>query len=204
MAHNLRRQIFNDILRQDLEYFDRPENNIGALASRIDAHPQAVFELMCINIGLLLIAALNVAACSILGMVYAWRLGVVIVFGGLPAVVGCGYLKMKFDGRLDRIIAKRLATSSAIASESTTAIRTVSSLAIERTIIDRYTFELDHAIKGSVRPLLGMMVWFALTQSSEYCFMALGFWYVLSVRGLSSNSADCLAGMARALSRLAR
>ncbi|KAH8724990.1 lipid A export ATP-binding/permease protein msbA [Phaeosphaeriaceae sp. PMI808] len=177
LAHNLRKQIFSDVLRQDLEFFDRPENNIGALASRIDAYPQAVFELMGFNIGFILIAGLNVAACSILGIVYAWKLGLVIVFAGFPFVVGCGWLKMRLDGRLDRIIAKRLATSSAIASESTTAIRTVSSLGIERSILDRYNSELDQAITGSVKPLLHMMVWFALTQSSEYWLMALGFWY---------------------------
>jgi ATP-binding cassette subfamily B (MDR/TAP) protein 1 len=173
----LRKQIFNDILRQDLEYFDRPENNTGALASRIDAYPQAVFELMGFNVGFILIAGLSIASCSILGIVYAWKLGMVIVFAGIPALVGCGYLKMRFDGRLDRIIAKRLSTSSAIASESTTAIRTVSSLGIEGSILDRYTYELDHAINNSLKPLLNVMVWFALTQASEYWFQALGFWY---------------------------
>lgn len=172
----MRRQIFDDILGQDLEYFDRPENNIGALASRIDAYPQAVFELMGFNIGFILIAVTNVATCSILGIVYAWKLGLVIVFAGTPALVGFGWCKMRFDSKLDRIIAKRLTTSSAIASESTTAIRTVSSLGIEQAILDRYTFELDQAITASVKPLLNMMVWFALTQSSEYWFMALGFW----------------------------
>jgi ATP-binding cassette subfamily B (MDR/TAP) protein 1 len=132
---------------------------------------------MGFNIGFILIAALNVAACSILGIVYAWKLGLVIVLAGLPALVGCGWLKMRFDGRLDRIVAKRLTTSSAIASESTTAIRTVSSLGIEGSFLDRYAFELDNAITGSLKPLLNVMVWFGLTQASEYWFMALGFWY---------------------------
>lgn len=132
---------------------------------------------MGFNIGLILIAALNVGACSILGIVYAWKLGLVIVFGGLPAVIGFGWAKMKFDSKLDRTIAKRLATSSAIASESTTAIRTVSSLGIEGSILERYKYELDHAVTSSLKPLLNMMIWFALTQSSEYLFMALGFWY---------------------------
>ncbi|KAF2727117.1 P-loop containing nucleoside triphosphate hydrolase protein [Polyplosphaeria fusca] len=177
LAHNLRREIFHHTLRQDLEYFDRPENNIGALASRIDAYPQAVFELMGFNIGFILIAVLNLAACSVLSVVYAWKLGLVTLFVGFPVVVGCGYLKMLFDGRLDRAITKKLAISSAIASESTTAIRTVASLAIEGSILDRYTSELNQAINSSVRPLLSMMLWFALTQSSEYWFMALGFWY---------------------------
>jgi ATP-binding cassette subfamily B (MDR/TAP) protein 1 len=178
LSHNLRKQFFDEILRQDIEYFDRPENNIGALTSRIDAYPQAVFELMGFNIGFILIAVLSVATCSVLGIVYAWKLGLVIVLAGIPAVVGCGWIKMLLDGRLDRIVAKRLATSSAIASESTTAIRTVSSLGIENSILDRYTNELDQAVKGSRKPLLFVMVWFALTQASEYWFMALGFWYV--------------------------
>lgn len=180
MAHNLRKQIFNDILRQDIEYFDRSENNIGALTSRIDAYPQAVFELMGFNIGFILIAALSIMICSILGIVYAWKLGLVIVLAGMPAVIGFGWFKMILDGRLDRLVAKRLSTSSAIASESTTAIRTVSSLGIERAILDRYTSELDQAVKGSRQPLLFVMFWFALTQASEYWFMALGFWYVFT------------------------
>ena len=176
LAHNLRREILRDTLRQDLRFFDRPENNIGALASRIDAHPQAVFELMGLNMGLVIIAGVNIAACSVLGLVYSWKLGVVIVLAGIPAVVGCGYIRMVFDGRLDASIAKRLSTSASIASESVTAIRTVSSLAIEESILRRYTAELDEAIRGSVGQLLWVMVWFALTQSSEYFFMALGFW----------------------------
>lgn len=144
----------------------------------MDSYPQAVFELMGFNIGFILIAALSIAACSILGIVYAWKLGLVIVFAGIPAVVGFGWIKMRFDGRLDRIVAKRLATSSAIASESTTAIRTVSSLGIENAILNRYTSELDQAVKGSRKNLLFVMIWFALSQASEYWFMALGFWYV--------------------------
>lgn len=132
---------------------------------------------MGFNIGFILIAAFNVAACSILGIVYSWKLGLVIVLGGLPIVVGCGWLRMLFDSKLDRVIAKRLSTSSAIASESTTAIRTVSSLGIERSILDRYTSELEQAIAGSLKPLLNVMGWFGLTQCSEYWFQALGFWY---------------------------
>ncbi|KAL2021733.1 hypothetical protein VTK56DRAFT_6676 [Thermocarpiscus australiensis] len=71
LSHKLRRQTFHDMLRQDLEFFDRPENNTGALASRVDSDPQSVFELMGFNVGLILIAVLNVAACSILGTAHS-------------------------------------------------------------------------------------------------------------------------------------
>ncbi|KAK3192192.1 hypothetical protein K4F52_001822 [Lecanicillium sp. MT-2017a] len=177
LSHKLRKQSFNDMLRQDLQFFDRSENNTGALASRVDSNPQSILELMGFNVGLILISVLNVAACSILAIAYSWRIGLVVVFAGLPPLIGCGWLKIRFDVRLDNQLSKRYSTSSSIASEAVTAIRTVSSLAIEESVLTRYKNELDHAVSGSIRPMFTMMVWFALTQSMEYWFMALGFWY---------------------------
>ncbi|KID98618.1 ATP-binding cassette multidrug transport protein ATRC, partial [Metarhizium majus ARSEF 297] len=177
LSHRFRRQTFNDMLRQDLQFFDRTENNTGALASRVDSNPQAILELMGFNVGLILIAVLNVLACSILGIAYSWKLGLVVVLAGLPPFVGSGWFKIRFDAKLDRAISKRNSNSAAIASEAVTAIRTVSSLAIEESVLDKYLTELEHAVSGSVKPLFSMMVWFALTQSIEYWFMALGFWY---------------------------
>lgn len=177
LSHKYRRQILSDMLRQDLQFFDRPENNTGALASRVDSNPQAIFELMGTNIGLIFIAILNVLACSVLGIAHSWKLGLVVVFAGLPPLIGSGYAKIRFDSRLDHNVSQRHSRSAAIASEAINAIRTVSSLAIEDAVLDKYTGELDHAVNGSVRPLCTMLIWFALTQSIEYWFMALGFWY---------------------------
>ena len=179
LSHKFRRQSLQDMLRQDLQFFDRPENNTGALTSRVDSNPQAVLELMGFNVGLILISILNVVACSILGIAYSWKLGLVVVFAGLPPMIGSGWLKIRFDVKLDHAISKRQSSSASIASEAITAIRTVSSLAIEQNVLDRYTTELNHAVNGSIKNLASMMVWFALTQSMEYWFMALGFWYVI-------------------------
>lgn len=164
------------MLRQDLQFFDREENNTGALTSRLESNPQAILEFMGFNVGLILTAVLNVLACSVLGIVYSWKLGLVVVFAGLPPFVGSGWWKIRFDAALDRAISKRNSSSAAVASEAVNAIRTVSSLAIEQSVLDKYFDELDHAVKGSTKPMFTMMVWFALTQSIEYWFMALGFW----------------------------
>lgn len=176
MSHVYRRQCFDDLLRQDLQFFDRPENNTGAMASRVDSYPQAILELMGFNVGLILIAVFNVVVCSVLGLAFSWKLGLVVVLAGLPPFIGSGWLKVRFDAMLDQNISKRHASSSAIASEAVSAIRTVSSLAMEQSVLDRYKAELDNAVNGSVKPLFSLMVWFAFTQSIEYWFMALGFW----------------------------
>jgi ATP-binding cassette subfamily B (MDR/TAP) protein 1 len=177
LSHWFRRLMFTDMLRQDIQFFDRSENTTGALVSQIDSYPQSVLELMGFNIALIIIAILNLVSCSILAIVHSWKLGLVVVFAGLPPLVCSGFFKIRLDARLDRNISKRYATSSSIASEAINAIRTVSSLAIEEIVLRKYTAELDHAVTTSVKPMASTMICFALTQSIEYWFMALGFWY---------------------------
>jgi ATP-binding cassette subfamily B (MDR/TAP) protein 1 len=44
-------------------------------------------------------------------------------------------------------------------------------------VLGQYTHELDSALAGTKRPVFTIMICFAFTQSIEYWFMALGFWY---------------------------
>lgn len=177
LGHKFRKQCLHDILHQDIEFFDRDENSTGALVARVDSSPQAILELMGYNIGLVLIAALNVLACAVLALVYSWKLGLVVTCAGLTSLVGSGYLKIRLDAKLDRDTSKRYSVSASIASEAVTSIRTISSLAVEHGVLERYTRELDEAIVDLKRPLFAIMASFAFTQSAEYWFLALGFWY---------------------------
>ncbi|KAI9149936.1 Leptomycin B resistance protein pmd1 [Paramyrothecium foliicola] len=176
-GHKLRRELVDHLLKQDLKFFDRPENTTGALTSRTDSYPQAIFELMGFTIALILTSVVSVLSCSILALAYGWRLGVVIVFAGLPPMLLAGYARIRMDSAMDIKISKRFAASASIASEAIMAIRTVSSLSIEKSVLERYTDELDHANVDSRKAVLLIMLPFAFTQSVEYWFMALGFWY---------------------------
>ncbi|KAI5863830.1 multidrug resistance protein [Durotheca rogersii] len=177
LNHKYRKQIFNDILRQDLRFFDRLENTTGALSSRVDSYPHAVFELMGFNVALIFVSVVSVAACSVVALVYGWRLGLVIVLAGLPPLLGSGYARIRIEAIMDVKISKRFAASASIASEAIAAIRTVSSLAIENSVLTSYNQELLRAINDSFRPILVTMLPFAFTQSVEYSFQALSFWY---------------------------
>ncbi|CAI7611552.1 unnamed protein product [Penicillium bialowiezense] len=177
LNHKYRRQVVDDMLRQDLRFFDRAENTTGALTSRADSLPQSVLELMGFNVALITIAGVGVLSCSILALAYAWKLGLVIVLAGLPPMLISGYLRLQLEAAMDAKISKRFSTSASIASEAMNAIRTVSSLAIETSVLERYTQEIDHAIAASTKPLLMIMLPFAFTQTVEYSFLALGFWY---------------------------
>ncbi|RKK94997.1 Leptomycin B resistance protein pmd1 [Fusarium oxysporum] len=177
LSHNVRVGLFRSMLRQDLRFFDRPENTIGALVSRIDSQSQAVLELMGFNVALAFQCIINIIASSILALAYAWKLGLVGVFAGMPPLLLAGFARIRLETRLNAGIDERFSASAAIASESVNAIRTVSSLAIEKSILNKYTVELDRAVWGSTRPLFHMMIWFSFTQSVEFFILALGFWF---------------------------
>lgn len=168
--------MFAAMMRQDLQFFDRPENTVGALTSRIESGAQAVFELMGFSIAIILISMITVLVTGILSIAISWKLGLVGVFAGIPPLLFAGYLRIRVETRMDHETDVRYSTSSSVASETITAIRTVSSLALEEDVLRRYAFELDSAGRESKGPLFTLMVFFALTQSVEYWILALGFW----------------------------
>lgn len=168
--------MFSSYLRQDLRFFDRPENTIGALTSRLDSDAQSLFELMGFNIAMIMLSVVTIVACSILSIAVSWKLGLVGVFAGTPPIVLGGYIRIRVETKMDADIDAKFSKSASIASESVTAIRTVSSLAIEKNVLQRYTDELDTAISESRTMLASMMVFFAFTQSTEFFVLALGFW----------------------------
>ncbi|RYP71914.1 hypothetical protein DL771_004517 [Monosporascus sp. 5C6A] len=177
ISQQVRRDLFSGFLRQDLRFFDRPENTVGSLTSRIDSHANAIMDLMGFNIVVILISIVTVMICSVLSIIYSWKLGLVGVFAGLPPMVIAGYIRIRVETKMNANIDKKFSSSASVASEMVTAIRTVSSLAIEETVLWKYVAELDNAIDGSKPSLVLMMIWFSFTQAVEYFILALGFWW---------------------------
>ncbi|KAL0935775.1 ABC transporter [Colletotrichum truncatum] len=177
MNHKFRRNLLNNVLKQDVKFFDLLENNVGALTGRLDSTAQAMIELMSINIVLILLTIMTILACSCLSIATSWKLGLVGVFAGLSPLLAAGLARIRLQLKMDGNNERRFSASAAIASEAILAIRTVSSLAIERVVLRRYTDELDAATKTSVRPLLHAMLWFSFTQAVEYFVLGLGFWW---------------------------
>lgn len=172
----MRRGILESFLGQDLRFFDRPENTVGALISRLDSYPQAILELMGFTVAIILMSGINIVASSVLAIVVSWKLGLVGVFVSLPFMLLGGHARVRLETKMDDEMGQRLSASASVASETVTAIRTVSSLAIESTVLRKYVDELDLAISQTSKPMFHMMAWFSLTQSVEYFMLALGFW----------------------------
>jgi ATP-binding cassette subfamily B (MDR/TAP) protein 1 len=100
-----------------------------------------------------------------------------LIFSALPPLVSAGYIRIRLEFKLEEDTGKRFSSSAALAAEAVSAIRTVSSLALEKYIIDQYEERLNGVALRSTKALVWTMFWYALSQSVSFLAMALGFWY---------------------------
>ncbi|EEU35319.1 uncharacterized protein NECHADRAFT_36975 [Fusarium vanettenii 77-13-4] len=172
-----RGELFDNTLRQDMTFFDDPNRGTGALVSRLAAEPTNLQELLSINVALILINCVTVISSAVLAVAYGWKLGLVLTLGALPVLVGSGYVRIRLEYKFDDDAADRFAKSSSLASEAVLGIRTVSSLALERAIIERYSGALEGLAREAIGSLGWKMLFYAFSQSASFLAMALGFWY---------------------------
>ncbi|KAM3509173.1 hypothetical protein MY11210_006428 [Beauveria gryllotalpidicola] len=172
-----RAEIFDNTLRQDMTFFDKPENNTGALVSRVASEPTSLQELLSVNCVLILITLVNVLSSVILALCYGWKLSLVLALGGLPVLIASGYIRIRLEFKFESDTANRFSSSSGLASEAVMGIRTVSSLALEQAIITRYHDSLQHIAADAISGLGWKMFFYSLSQSVSLLVMCLGFWY---------------------------
>ncbi|KAM0420481.1 hypothetical protein ACHAPT_011776 [Fusarium lateritium] len=170
-------ELFEATLSQDMAFFDDPANGSGALVSRLATETTSLQELFSMNLALIMANMVNVVSSAILAIVVGWKLGLALSLGALPAIIIAGYIRIRLESKLEEDAAGRFARSSALASEAILGIRTISSLALEDTVIDRYRASLESLAKDSIAGLGWKMVFYALSQSIQFLGMALGFWY---------------------------
>jgi ATP-binding cassette, subfamily B (MDR/TAP), member 1 len=177
VTRRYRLEMMRRVMGMDADFFDRPENSSGALTSKLSSLPTSLQELISANVMLIFIVLVNLLSSSILAIAFGWKLGLVVVFGGLPFLVGAGFVRIRLEQKLEHETGKNFAESAALATEAVTSIRTVSSLTLETRIMDEYNENLNGIVRRSIRSLIWTMFWYAISQSIEFLIMGLGFWY---------------------------
>lgn len=170
--------MFNNIVKQDMEFFDKSENTTGALVSRLSEHPTYINEFISINVTFITASIVSAFSTSILAIAIGWKLGLVVVFGALMPLIFCGWLRIRLEMNLDDHLQKKSGDSASLAAEAIASMRTVSSLTLESHFLDRFNNGLAAIEKDSMRSVIWTMVWYSLSQSINFLCMGLGFWLV--------------------------
>jgi ATP-binding cassette subfamily B (MDR/TAP) protein 1 len=154
LTHRYRREMVERIIHFDQDFFDQPENSSGALTAKLSSVPSAVQELMSANLGLMLNVIVNIIATSVVAIAFGWKLGLTLVFAGLTVIVAGGYIRIRLDQKLEASTEEQFASSAGLASEAVSSIRTVSFLALERSVMREYSETLDGIVNKVIRSLV--------------------------------------------------
>ncbi|EXJ89769.1 hypothetical protein A1O3_02836 [Capronia epimyces CBS 606.96] len=172
-----RRKYFQDLLCNPVSFFDLEANASGSIMSRLSTDPKLIQELLGFNGVFPLISMFNILGCVAIAFSFGWKLTLVTFFSAMPVIFIAAFVRIGFELKFEEWNSKVFADSSQFATEAIGAVRTVTSLTMEDSIIQKYSGLLrDQVRKATIKATYASLV-FALSDSLELCAMALTFWY---------------------------
>ncbi|RYP11692.1 hypothetical protein DL767_011013 [Monosporascus sp. MG133] len=191
-VNTLRRHALSRTLRQPRTWFDRPEHAPLHIASCMDRSADEVRGLVSRFAPLLLIAALTTAGSALWALLISWRLAVVGLLAGAPALAAAarGYAAVSQRWEVRRGEAAR--DTGAVAAEALNHVRVVRALAAEPFFDDRHAASADRAFRVGVRGAAWCALAFGAWQAALWFMMALTFWWagvLLADRGQTTAEA---------------
>ncbi|CAL8095660.1 unnamed protein product [Calicophoron daubneyi] len=170
LTRRVRSNLFQAMLNQEIGWFDRPENQPGALTSKLATEASRLSALSGSQLGMIIEAAVLLIMSLVIAFIYSWQL-TLLIFAFLPIVVLSGMLWAK-SAQAGAVVAKD-EKSMRIAGEAISTDRTVFTFGLEGYFSDRFVEALEEKKKSLLRDVLLQALLFGLTQSISYfCFAA--------------------------------
>ncbi|ORX89508.1 ste6-like protein [Basidiobolus meristosporus CBS 931.73] len=176
LTERIRAMSFANMLNQEIGWFDRDENNTGALVSALSTDATHVQGVSGSTFGTILQVVVNIVGGFVVGLAYGWKL-TLVVMGCIPLLIGAGLIRMRMMNGYQQKTKAAYEHSAQLACEAASSIRTVASLTREQDVCREYHAELEEPVKAGKRNAFGSSLVFALSQAIVYLVNALGFWY---------------------------
>jgi ATP-binding cassette subfamily B (MDR/TAP) protein 1 len=185
LAIQLRHNVFRSLLRQEIGYFDLPENAAGTLTHRISDHTERVRKIISDWIGTILIIILTTLVALLIAYLTNWRLALLLT-GLVPFIILAGVgnllsMKTKFGS-------EELEEASRVASEAIIGIHTVASLSAEGQTVGKYSDSLKVPYKAGIRS--GVITGIAKGGSEFMLFVTYSGTLLFAAYLLQENLAD--------------
>ncbi|KAF9421163.1 hypothetical protein HW555_002875 [Spodoptera exigua] len=145
LTERLRTQMFEHLLQQHISFFDERRNSTGALCAKLSAEASYVQGATGQRIGTCLQGIGSVGLALVLAMLFEYRLGLVALCF-LPLIIIVIHQQIKATRRESYGNAKALESSTKIAIEAVSNVRTVVCLGRERMFVKEYVKQLEPAL----------------------------------------------------------
>ncbi|KAH8820173.1 P-loop containing nucleoside triphosphate hydrolase protein [Xylogone sp. PMI_703] len=176
LGYRARSQGFRAILRQDVAFFDRPENNTGALTLFLSLETKRLSGISGGNLGTLLNISTTFVASLIIALAVGWKMALVCI-SFVPILLGCGYYRFWMLAEFEAKAKRAYYASGGYACEAILSIRTIASLNLEHHTLSTYSHQLEQQARENLISAFKSSLLYAASQGLGYLCMALGFWY---------------------------
>ncbi|CAF3666783.1 unnamed protein product [Adineta steineri] len=137
LTKRIRLKVFQTILRQEIAYFDAPENNTGALCTRLSTKASAVQGATGIRLGILCQSFAGMGTGVILSFIFSWQL-TLLLLSFMPFIVIGGFAQSYLMTGFTSKDEMTLEQAGQVAIEALQNIRTVVQLGNEEYVHARY------------------------------------------------------------------
>ncbi|CAF1052606.1 unnamed protein product [Rotaria sordida] len=149
LAQRIRSKAFACLLRQEVAYFDRPENNSNTICTRLSSDATAVQEMSNTRLGVICEALTVIFFGILFGCLISWQL-ILIVFGSLFILCIITYGDVRIGLWTTKQSNHIVERASTLAGEVIHNMRTIKQLSVEKEVLRQYS-ELIHPTLMSSR-----------------------------------------------------
>ncbi|KAJ7965187.1 ABC transporter B family protein [Quillaja saponaria] len=173
---NLRHALYSGVLRNEVAWFEKPENSVGSLTSRIINDTSMVKTIIADRMSVIVQCISSILIATIVSMVVNWRMGLV-AWAVMPCHFIGGLIQAKSAKGFSGDYSASHSELVALTSESTTNIRTIASFCHEEQILKKAKISLDNPKRKSRR----QSIRYGIIQGFSLCLWniahAVALWY---------------------------
>ncbi|CAF3905306.1 unnamed protein product, partial [Adineta steineri] len=151
LVSRIRSKAFVCFLRQEVAYFDRPENSSGAICTQLSSNAAAIEDMAGSRLGVICQAFSMSIFGILLGLYYSWKLTIIIVAPSVIVMIAIT-IQIRLSSWLKTQSDLIYSQATTLAVEVITNMRTVKQLSMENQVSRQYSNMIDQELTLSWRP----------------------------------------------------
>ncbi|XP_023261349.1 bile salt export pump-like [Seriola lalandi dorsalis] len=186
LTRRLRKVGFQAMLRQEIGWFDDPQNSPGALTTRLATDASMVQGATGSQIGMIVNSMTSIGASFIIAFYFSWKLTLVIMCF-LPLIGLSGVFQAKMLTGFANEDKKAMEAAGRVSSEALANIRTIAGIAKESSFVKSYEQKLELPYKSAKKKANIYGLCFGFAQCVIFMAYAASFrygGYLVSSEGL--------------------
>ncbi|CAH8544605.1 unnamed protein product [Schistosoma mattheei] len=188
LVSRLRSKVFESMLNQEIEWFDKPENQAGALTVKLANDAMKVTMISGSQLGFIIEAVALIAMSFVVSFIYSWQL-TLLILAFYPLIVIGGFLQMRTLSGSSNI--RNANEAMRIAQEVTGSSYTVTAFTLEDYFFKRFEFHAVENLKNNLKTIFLNAIMYAIAES--VLLFAVAAAYSLGAHLVSTKAVTVLA-----------